>query len=59
MLPHFQIGLWGTHAFIYFGLIYECPQKVETAHAFLEHINDLKQIFQMTSFGPLTILNQV
>lgn len=27
MLPHFQIGLWGTHAFIYFGLIYECPQK--------------------------------
>lgn len=51
MLPHFQIGLWGTHAFIYFGLIYECPQKVETAHAFLEHLNDLKQIFQMTSFG--------
>ena len=28
MLPHFQIGLWGTHAFIYFGLIYECPQKL-------------------------------
>ena len=27
MLPHFQIGLWGTHAFIYFGLIYECPQS--------------------------------
>ena len=25
--------------------------KVETAHAFLEHLNDLKQIFQMTSFG--------
>ncbi|MBO1624815.1 YktB family protein [Bacillus arachidis] len=42
MLPHFQIGLWGTHAFIYFGLIYECPQKVEAAHAFLEHLNDLK-----------------
>ncbi|WIY60010.1 YktB family protein [Bacillus arachidis] len=42
MLPHFQIGLWGTHAFIYFGLIYECPQKVEAARAFLEHLNDLK-----------------
>ena len=42
MLPHFQIGLWGTHAFIYFGLIYECPQKVEAAHAFLGHLNDLK-----------------
>ncbi|WP_020059299.1 YktB family protein [Bacillus sp. 123MFChir2] len=42
MLPHFQIGLWGTHAFIYFGLIYECPQKMEAAHAFLKHLNDLK-----------------
>ncbi|WP_369902893.1 YktB family protein [Bacillus manliponensis] len=42
MLPHFQIGLWGTHAFIYFGLIYECPQKVEAAHAFLQHLNDLQ-----------------
>jgi uncharacterized protein YktB (UPF0637 family) len=43
MLPHFQIGLWGTHAFIYFGLIYECPQKREAAHAFLKHLNDLKE----------------
>ncbi|WP_242143547.1 MULTISPECIES: YktB family protein [unclassified Bacillus cereus group] len=42
MLPHFQIGLWGTHAFIYFGLIYECPQKEVAAHALLEHLNDLK-----------------
>ncbi|MFI8706351.1 YktB family protein [Bacillus sp. NPDC077411] len=42
MLPHFQIGLWGSHAFIYFGLIYECLQKMEAAHAFLKHLNDLK-----------------
>ncbi|MGH1050052.1 MULTISPECIES: YktB family protein [Bacillus cereus group] len=42
MLPHFQIGLWGTHAFIYFGLIYECPQKEVAAHALLEHLIDLK-----------------
>ena len=41
MLPHFQIGLWGTHAFIYFGLIYECPQSGDGSRL-LEHLNDLK-----------------
>lgn len=27
MLPHFQIGLWHTHLFIWFAVIYEAPQK--------------------------------
>lgn len=27
MLPHFQIGLWKTHLFIWFAVIYEAPQK--------------------------------
>ncbi|MBS4189067.1 DUF1054 domain-containing protein [Bacillus sp. FJAT-49705] len=27
MLPHFQIGLWETHVFIWFALIYEAPNK--------------------------------
>jgi uncharacterized protein YktB (UPF0637 family) len=27
MLPHFQIGLWNTHLFIWFAVIYESPQK--------------------------------
>ncbi|WP_042456100.1 YktB family protein [Neobacillus dielmonensis] len=27
MLPHFQIGLWETHLFIWFAVIYEAPQK--------------------------------
>lgn len=27
MVPHFQIGLWHTHLFIWFALIYEAPQK--------------------------------
>lgn len=31
MLPHFQIGLWGTHLFIWFGIIYEAPRKAEFA----------------------------
>ncbi|MFD3447995.1 YktB family protein [Microbacteriaceae bacterium 4G12] len=42
MMPHFQIGLWGTHLFIYFGLIYECPQKAEYAKAYLDHIDDIQ-----------------
>lgn len=29
MLPHFQIGLWGTHMFIWFAIIYEAPHKTE------------------------------
>jgi len=29
MLPHFQIGLWNTHLFIWFAIIYEAPNKPE------------------------------
>lgn len=29
MLPHFQIGLWNTHLFIWFAIIYEAPNKQE------------------------------
>lgn len=43
MLPHFQIGLWGSHVFVYFGLIYECPQKTEYAKAFSRHIDAIKE----------------
>nr|WP_295974692.1 DUF1054 domain-containing protein [uncultured Bacillus sp.] len=27
MLPHFQIGMWETHLFIWFAIIYEAPHK--------------------------------
>lgn len=27
MLPHFQIGLWHSHLFIWFAIIYEAPDK--------------------------------
>ncbi|WP_425710396.1 YktB family protein [Fictibacillus sp. Mic-4] len=27
MLPHFQIGLFETHMFVWFAIIYECPIK--------------------------------
>lgn len=29
MMPHFQIGLWETHLFVWFAIIYEAPNKVE------------------------------
>ncbi len=29
MMPHFQIGLWETHLFVWFALIYEAPNKEE------------------------------
>jgi uncharacterized protein YktB (UPF0637 family) len=29
MLPHFQIGLWETHMFVWFAVIYEAPNKAE------------------------------
>ncbi|MCP8970297.1 YktB family protein [Ectobacillus ponti] len=41
MLPHFQIGLWETHVFLYFGLIYECPDKQAYAAGFLKHVEDI------------------
>ncbi|PJN87007.1 YktB family protein [Bacillus sp. mrc49] len=29
MMPHFQIGLWETHMFIWYAVIYEAPNKME------------------------------
>lgn len=28
-MPHFQLGLWDTHLFIWFAIIYEVPNKAE------------------------------
>lgn len=38
-LPHFQIGLWGTHLFVVFAIIYEAPQKKEMAERLLSKID--------------------
>lgn len=35
--PHFQIGLWQTHVFITFGLIYESPSRLAYAQALKDH----------------------
>ena len=40
-LPHFQIGLWGTHLFIVLAIIYEAPQK----NMFAERLLAKKTLF--------------
>lgn len=37
--PHFQIGLWGTHLFVWFAVIYEAPFKEAIGKAFEESID--------------------
>ncbi|MEH7272728.1 YktB family protein [Neobacillus vireti] len=41
MLPHFQIGLWETHLFIWFAVIYEAPKKQEMAARFTKKITKI------------------
>ena len=41
MLPHFQIGLWDTHVFIWFAIIYEAPQKQEIAGRLIKKLNKI------------------
>ncbi|MDQ0214796.1 uncharacterized protein YktB (UPF0637 family) [Oikeobacillus pervagus] len=43
--PHFQIGLWGSHLFIWFAVIYEAPTKVQIGHSFEKHLDE---IYKMT-----------
>src|SRR4051794_2611541 len=41
MLPHFQIGLWNSHLFVWFAVIYEAPQKQEIASRFIKKLNKI------------------
>lgn len=40
--PHFQIGLFDDHVFIWLAFIYELPNKSEMAKTFLEHLDTLE-----------------
>src|SRR5699024_11811796 len=42
--PHFQIGLWDDHLFIWLAFIYELPNKTNMAANFLHHIDELDTI---------------
>ncbi|GAB7387694.1 YktB family protein [Bacillaceae bacterium] len=39
--PHFQVGLWRTHVFAWFALIYEFPNKAQFAARLREHLDDI------------------
>lgn len=42
MLPHFQIGLWESHVFIWFAVIYECPRKEEIGKIFIDQLDSIQ-----------------
>lgn len=39
--PHFQLGLFDDHLFVWFALIYEVPNKSNIATAFLKQIDEI------------------
>lgn len=43
MLPHFQIGLWETHVFVWFAVIYEAPIKVSYGKSLEKEWKSLKK----------------
>ncbi|MFC4320337.1 YktB family protein [Litchfieldia salsa] len=43
-LPHFQIGLWETHVFIWFAMIYEAPNKKEFGQKLKQKVEEIQDI---------------
>ncbi|AYC29112.1 YktB family protein [Paenisporosarcina cavernae] len=43
-IPHFQIGLWGSHAFIILAVIYEAKDKSLMAERLLKKLPTLKKL---------------
>ncbi|WP_262362464.1 YktB family protein [Oceanobacillus jeddahense] len=42
--PHFQVGLFDDHLFIWLALIYELPNKQKIAESYLENYNEIKNL---------------
>lgn len=42
--PHFQVGLFDDHLFIWLALIYELPSKQNIAKAFLDNYDEIKKL---------------
>jgi uncharacterized protein YktB (UPF0637 family) len=40
--PHFQVGMWSTHVFIQFAIIYECPNKNIFAERALDELDSVR-----------------
>lgn len=43
MLPHFQVGMWHTHAFIQAGVIYEAQGRAEFADNLLRNLSQVRE----------------
>lgn len=43
MMPHFEVGLWSTHAFIEFAVIYECVNKKQFGEKLVRHWSEIKR----------------
>ncbi|HEX7066225.1 MAG TPA: DUF1054 domain-containing protein [Bacillales bacterium] len=41
--PHFQIGLWQTHLFVWFAVINEADNKTAIAENFNKHLSEMKK----------------
>ncbi|MFC5532284.1 YktB family protein [Cohnella yongneupensis] len=41
--PHFQIGLWSSHVFVQFAIIYECPGKGAFAERALAELDSIRR----------------
>lgn len=46
MMPHFQIGLYNSHAFCMYGVIYESPDKKQLAARWLDNIGQFRSLPQ-------------
>ncbi|MGG2480403.1 YktB family protein [Brevibacillus borstelensis] len=42
--PHFQVGLWGTHLFVWYAVIYESPFKEEISRSMKEHLEEILEM---------------
>ncbi len=42
-LPHFEVGMFGTHVFVVFAIIYESPRKVDFGRAMASQLKKVKQ----------------
>jgi uncharacterized protein YktB (UPF0637 family) len=42
--PHFQVGIFDDHVFVWFALIYELPHKKAIAEYYLKHFNKIRKL---------------
>ena len=42
--PHFQVGLWETHLFVWYAVIYESPAKRQVSQALRQHLDEIISI---------------